>query len=146
MSHEEIVSTVGRLGLEGLQLHPAGDLSEAELECARHSLMGVRLVEATLRANVRASAEAVEPSPEAERCRIAVADVVERAATLAAVTGNLERLTIEYQRSLRRARAIADVILPDLARERADLETRLEELEQEDAIFMAQAAQRRPAA
>jgi V/A-type H+-transporting ATPase subunit D len=56
------------------------------------------------------------------------------------VTGNLERLSIEYQRSLRRARALADVLLPEISRVARELETRLEELDQEDAIFMSRSA------
>jgi hypothetical protein len=39
---------------------------------------------------------------------------------------------------VRRARALQDVLLPELDRAVGDLETRLEELEQEDAIWMRQ--------
>jgi V/A-type H+-transporting ATPase subunit D len=52
------------------------------------------------------------------------------------VEGNLERLSVEYRRSVRRARALQDVLLPELDRDVADVEARLEELEQEDAIWM----------
>ena len=135
-----LASAIARHGLEGLQVYPAGDLSRGRLTRRQHSLMGVRLVEATFAAHPAAAAPAVDPSPEAERCRVACVDLVERAAALAAIAGNLERLSIEYQRSLRRARAIADVILPDLGRVTRELETRIEELEQEDAIFMSRAA------
>lgn len=104
--------------------------------------MGVRLIEASLAADLRVAAQPVDPSPEAERCRLACVEVMEQAAALSAVAGNLERLSLEYQRSLRRARAIADVILPEMERVTRDLETRIEELEQEDATFMSRAAQR----
>jgi V/A-type H+-transporting ATPase subunit D len=123
-----------------LQVYPAGDLSRGRFTRHQRSLMGVRLVDATFVADLAETAPAVDPSPEAERCRLAFVELVERAAALAAVAGNLERLSIEYQRSLRRARAIADVILPDLGRVTRELETRIEELEQEDAIFMSRAA------
>jgi V/A-type H+-transporting ATPase subunit D len=63
------------------------------------------------------------------------------AAPLAAVSGNLERLSQEYRRSLRRARALQDVLLPELERELRGIETALEELEQQDLISM----HRRPA-
>ena len=62
--------------------------------------------------------------------------LVEAAAELAAVSGNLERLSFEYQRSVRRARALQDVLLPELDESVYRIETRLEELEQEDAISM----------
>ncbi len=58
------------------------------------------------------------------------------AAPLAAVAGNLERLQLEYRRAVRRARALQDVLLPELDRSIGEIETRLEELEQEDAIWM----------
>jgi V/A-type H+-transporting ATPase subunit D len=61
---------------------------------------------------------------------------VERAAPLAAAAGNLERLSLEYRRAVRRARALSDVLLPELDRDIYEIETRLEELEQEDAISM----------
>ena len=60
--------------------------------------------------------------------------------SLAAVGGNLERLSREYRRSVRRARALQDVLLPALERDVAEIETRLEELEQQDAIAMRRRA------
>jgi len=135
-----LVAAVARHGLDGLQLYPAGDLGEARLERRQRSLMGVRLVDAAFVAPLASRPPAIDASPEAEHCRIACLALVDRAIALAAVTGNLERLSFEYQRSLRRARALADVLLPELTRVAVELETRLEELEQEDAIWMSRAA------
>ena len=70
--------------------------------------------------------------------RAGVLTLLAAAAPLAAVTGNLERLSQEYRRSVRRARALQDVMLPELDRDIADVEGRLEELEQGDAIWMRQ--------
>jgi V/A-type H+-transporting ATPase subunit D len=56
------------------------------------------------------------------------------------VSGNLERLSFEYRRSVRRARALQDVLLPELDRAIHVIEGRLEELEQEDAISMRRRA------
>lgn len=137
-----LAAAVLRHGLEGLQVYPPGDLAGASLARRQRSLMGVRLIEASLATNVAVADPPVDPSPEAERLRLACAAVADRSAALAAVAGNLERLSLEYQRSLRRARAIADVILPEMERVTRDLETRIEELEQEDATFMSRAAQR----
>lgn len=135
-----LVAAIARHGLDGLQLYPAADLSAARAEQRQRSLMGVRLVEAAFVAPLASRPPAVDPSPEAEHCRIACLALVDRATALAAVTGNLERLSFEYQRSLRRARALADVLLPEVTRVAVELETRLEELEQEDAIWMSRAA------
>ena len=137
-----LAAAVARHGLEGLQVYPPGDLAHAIATRRQRSLMGVRLVEASLDANLSVADAPVDPSPEAERLRLACVLLAERSAPLAAVAGNLERLSLEYQRSLRRARAIADVILPEMEHVTRDLETRIEELEQEDATFMSRAAQR----
>jgi len=135
-----LVAAIARHGLDGLQLYPAGDLDDARLAQRQRSLMGVRLVEATFSTQAASAPPAIDASPEAERCRIACTALVGHAVALAAVTGNLERLSLEYQRSLRRARALADVLLPEIARVAGELETRLEELEQEDAIWMSRSA------
>jgi V/A-type H+-transporting ATPase subunit D len=135
-----LVAAVARHGLDGLQLYPAADLGEARLEQGQRSLMGVRLVDAVFVAPPPSRPPAIDASPEAERCRIACLTLVDHATSLAAVAGNLERLSLEYERSLRRARALADVLLPEITRVAVELETRLEELEQEDAIWMSRAA------
>ena len=62
--------------------------------------------------------------------------MLEAAVPVAAVTGNLERLANEYRHSLRRARALQDVLLPELDRDLNEIENRLEELEQEEAVWM----------
>jgi V/A-type H+-transporting ATPase subunit D len=133
-------AAVARHGLHGLQVYPAAELETSRLESVAHSLMGVRLQEATLVSEAPPAAPAVDVSPEAEACRSAFATVLEAAAPLAAAQGNLARLSIEYRRSVRRARALQDVLLPELDRDVADIEGRLEELEQEDAIWMRRGA------
>ena len=141
---QALAAAIGRHGLDGLQLYPPGDLSNARLAHDVSSLMGVRLAQASLSAANAGDAPLIAASPEAERCRLACVALIERAAALGAVAGNLERLSIEYRRSLRRARALADVLLPEIARVTSELETRLEELEQEDAIYMSHSARTGP--
>jgi V/A-type H+/Na+-transporting ATPase subunit D len=133
-------AAVARHGLQGLQVYPPADLAAAQLRSHAHALMGVRLQEAELAMGEAPTEEAVNRSPEAEACRRAFAAVLAAAATLAAVSGNLERLSLEYRRAVRRARALQDVMLPELDRSIYDIENRLEELEQEDAIWMRQGA------
>jgi V/A-type H+-transporting ATPase subunit D len=98
--------------------------------------MGVRLLDATWQPADSAASVPVAPSPEAEACRRAFVKLTAAAAPLAAVSGNLERLSFEYRRSVRRARALQDVLLPELDQSVYRIETRLEELEQEDALSM----------
>jgi V/A-type H+-transporting ATPase subunit D len=131
-------AAVARHGLQGLQVYPPAGLASAELRVATRSLMGVRLQQAEWMAGAAGGPGSVQPSPEARACQLAFAEVLTRAAELAAMSGNLERLSREYQRAVRRARALQDVMLPELDRSITDIEGRLEELEQEDAIWMRQ--------
>ncbi len=133
-------AAIARHGLQGLQVYPPADLAAAQLHTHAHALMGVRLQEAEFETGAAQADEAVNRSPEAEACRRAFAAVLAAAATIAAVSGNLERLSLEYRRAVRRARALQDVMLPELDHSIYDIENRLEELEQEDAIWMRQGA------
>ena len=131
---------VARHGLQGLQLYPPSDPGQAQPVLRKRSLMGVRLQDASWPDAAMAAAPAAFPSPEAEACRAAYRALLRAATELAGVTGNLERLSQEYRRAVRRARALQDVMLPELDRTLYDSESRLEELEQEDAIWMRQGA------
>jgi V/A-type H+/Na+-transporting ATPase subunit D len=144
-------AAVARHGLQGLQVQPPANLEGAGVQLQASSLMGVRLQEARWVATGSAAPAAVamapaagppnvSDSPEARACRRAFAALAEAAIPLAAVGGNLERLSQEYRRSVRRARALQDVLLPALERDVAEIASSIEELEQQDAIAM-----RRPA-
>jgi V/A-type H+-transporting ATPase subunit D len=135
---EALAAAVTRHGLEALQVYPSGSLEQVELAVTSASLMGVP-VQAVRWSGPDAPAQApVDPSPQAEECRVAFVDFIRAAALLAAVSGNLRRLDAEYRRTSHRARALNDVLLPELERQIGELEMRLEELEQEDAIWMRQ--------
>jgi V/A-type H+-transporting ATPase subunit D len=129
-------AAVARHGLDNLQVHPALDQSTAAVARTARSIMGVRLQDASWQGTDAVAAPSVTPSPEAEACRRAFVALVAAAVPAAAVSGNLERLSFEYRRSVRRARALQDVLLPEIDAEVYRIETRLEELEQEDAISM----------
>jgi V/A-type H+-transporting ATPase subunit D len=135
-------AAVARHGLQGLQVYPAADLGDGGLPLQPSSLMGVRLQQGRWPGAAAEAPSAVNASPEAEACRRAFAAVLDSATPLAAVAGNLERLSAEYRRSVRRARALQDVMLPEIDRSLVDIEGRLEELEQEDAVWMRQGAAR----
>lgn len=139
-------AAIARHGLQGLQVQPAaGAAAGAAVQVAVQgsALMGVRLQQAQCSAVGPEPAPGVAASPELHLCRKAFVALAVAAAPLAAVSGNLARLSQEYRRSVRRARALQDVLLPALERDVADIETRLEELEQQDALAMRQRA--RPA-
>lgn len=132
-------AAAARHGLEGLGLYPVTRLSGAKLRIESRSVLGLMVQEADWEAGERrAPAPAVDASPEAELCRQAFFDVIPRAARLAVLTGNLERLRLEYRRTARRARALEDVLLPELEETLEVIGAALEELEREEAIRVRQ--------
>jgi V/A-type H+-transporting ATPase subunit D len=133
-------AAIARHGLDGLQVYPRADGRAATLRATPRSVMGVRLLDAELATAPSAAPAPVDPSPEAEACRRAHARLAALAVPLAASAGNLERLRLEYRRAMRRARALQDVLIPEIAASLNAMETRLEELEQEEAVVMRRAA------
>ena len=129
-------AALGRHGLEGLQCYPPADFAGAIPAVRQRRLMGVPLQEAQLESAGRPDIEPVNPSPEAEACREQFARVAALGAQLAALSGNLERLYHEYRRSVRRVRALQDVLLPEVNSAIYDIETRLEEMDQDEALWL----------
>lgn len=130
-----LAASLTRHGLEELAVLPAADRADAALALERRAVMGVKLLDASL-AGSPPPAPAGWTSPESRDAAAAFSALLAAATRLGAVTGNLERLSAEYRRSIRRARALADVLIPERDRLLADLETRLEDLEREDAVGM----------
>jgi V/A-type H+-transporting ATPase subunit D len=128
--------TLARHGLEELWILPAPDLADAKVVNEWRSVMGVKLSRASLSVPGVSPAQLRPASPESAACRDAFAAVMAAATALGAIAGNLERLSAEYRRSIRRARALNDVLMPELDRTVGELETALEDLEREDAIAM----------
>lgn len=139
-AHHALATAVERHGLQDLQVHPAAPAKATSLDIEARSLMGVPLQTARWQTAAGPAPAALDPSPEAEACRRAHLQALAHAAALAAVSGNLERLSGAYRRAMRRARALQDVMLPELDRGLAEIEGRLEEGEQEDAIWMRRGA------
>jgi V/A-type H+/Na+-transporting ATPase subunit D len=132
-----------RHGLDGLAVYPALAADGIELRLQRRSLLGIALCRSEAAMRPLAAPPAVFPSPEAETCRAAFVALTAAAAPLAAATGNLLRLHREYRRTLRRACAIHDVVLPELDLEFGDIEVHLDEMEREEALWI-RASRARP--
>jgi len=132
---EALAAAIGRHGLEGVQLQPEAPLDNAPLRRTARSFLGVQLVDAELQhSELPPEPQAVDPSPEVCRCRELFRALLGESAALAGVTGNLERLQAEYRRTERRARALEDVLLPELEQAVNSVAARLEELDQEEAV------------
>lgn len=139
-----LAAALTRHGLEALQLHPPAAALEVKLATNVRMLMGVKLISA----NYPLSSETAPLPPglfdsrELEDCAAAFQELAACAAPVGATTANLERLAAEYRRAIRRARALHDVLLPEIDGRLGELETRLEDLEREDAIAMRLGAAR----
>jgi V/A-type H+-transporting ATPase subunit D len=132
-AHQTLAAALARHGLHGLQVVPAAT-SHRRLRIEPHPLLGVTTLRAQVIGDIAPAPPAVNPSPEAEACRSVYARMAVRLAELAAVSTSLARLYSEYRRTVRRVRALQDVLLPELDADIADIDTRLEDLEREDAI------------
>jgi V/A-type H+-transporting ATPase subunit D len=128
-------AALARHGLQGLQVYPPATAAGARLVVTLRPLLGLTLQVAALEGPLPAAREPLDRSPEAEDCRRAFAELLRLAAPLAALAGNLERLLAEYRRASRRARALQDVLLPELALTLHEAEARLEEMEQEESVW-----------
>ena len=125
---------VERHGLEGLQIYPALDDPDARIDTSARNVLGVLVVEAQPKGGDGRAQPAVFPSPEAEHCRRLFQKVLGQVAALAACHGNLRRLWEEYRLTSRRARALEDVLLPEMDETLRLIDSGLEELDREEAI------------
>jgi len=136
---KQLGAALARHGLNGLQVYAAAACAR-RVATERTDLLGVALLDAHLAGEPPDAPRAVHPSPEAEACRLAFEDLAARLIELAAVSGNLARLYAEYRKTVRRVRALQDVLLPEIERALAEVETSLEELEQDEFGFLRRAA------
>jgi V/A-type H+-transporting ATPase subunit D len=130
-------SALQRHGLQGLSVYPAQQLQGCSLRTRQHNLMGVVLAQQELELSLTGQRElpqACNPSYEAMACQSAFVDILRRSALLAEVSGNIHRLLLEYRVTERRARALENVILPEIRQRLATMTTLLEEMDQEDVI------------
>jgi V/A-type H+-transporting ATPase subunit D len=134
-ARDALAAAAVRHGQHGLQVYPAEESGQQAVATTR-SLLGVSLVEVRLEGEAPAPDPAVHPSPEAERLREAFAAWVPKLAQIAGLATSLARLNAEYRRTVRRVRALQDVLIPELDATLADIETRLEDIEREDALAM----------
>ena len=127
---------VARHGLHGTAVYPAPRADNARVAVEQARFFGVTLIGAVEwhAGDPPEPRRPAHPSPEGRLCREAFQELVRLGAELAAVTGNLQRLLGEYKRTERRARALEDVILPELDEAIHEMDVRLEEMEQEEAI------------
>lgn len=134
---------VGRHGIHGLEIYPPESAAWQAVQRESRSVLGLKLETASLERHKDADQKLViNASPEAEEARRLFARLIPFAARLAAISGNLLRLRNEYQRTSRRARALEDVLLPEIDQTITRLDTALEEMDKEEFIRVHLAIQR----
>ncbi len=136
-ARDRLLAAVQRHGLQGLSVYPSMSLETARVVTSRRNLMGVTLLETTAAMPGSAPATvpaAAYPSAEAEACRDVYRELFSLSAELAGISGNLYRLHAAYRSTERRARALENVILPEIEQTLDRMTTYLEEIEMEDAI------------
>lgn len=129
-------AALARHGIDGLSVYPALHGAGVEVNVVRAALLGVALRRVEARPTTAKAPPAVFPSPEGEACRAAFVELAAAGARLAAVAGNLARLLHEYRRTVRRACALHDVVLPELDRDLAEIDSHLDELERDEALWV----------
>jgi V/A-type H+-transporting ATPase subunit D len=138
-AHDEAVAAlagaVARHGLEGVAVYPRADLEDWELHRTAYRFLGVELIrpEGTSGESCRARPAAL-PSPEAELCGVRFTALVPLSAELSAHITNVRRLVAEYTRTERRARALENVMLPEIDQSIRFMEEQLEAIDQEEAL------------
>jgi V/A-type H+-transporting ATPase subunit D len=125
----------GRHGLEGLRRQPPLEAGTRRVAIRTRSLLGVALQEASVEGEPGPAAPAANPSPELRECRAAHAALAVAWVRRAAMSANLARLQAEYRRTVRRVRALEDVVLPEIERDLGTMEATLGESEQDEALW-----------
>ena len=124
-----------RHGLEGLQAYPPNAAVPPSPGVTRTLFLGVPLL-ATIdgAAAMDLDDRAVDASPEAHACSSAFVALLAPLARTAAACGNLERLGAKYRRTERRARALENVLLPEVEAALKSIDEHLELADQEEAV------------
>ena len=131
-----------RHGIDELSVYPVLSGDESELKLARTRLFGLELLDAQWHAGpARLTEQPVNPSPEARDCARDYRALLEPLVMTAVCSLNLRRLLREYVRTERRARAIENVLLPEIEWSLKYIDEQLELLDQEE---IARVRQRRP--
>jgi len=132
-------SALGKHGLHGLQVYPAYDFHDREMAISKRHFMGVGLLEThLLPAASTVSVTPSMPSAEADHCRELFLELLESGTLLAGISGNMQRLSKEYQRTERRARALENVVIPELEQDLRKMTGQLEEQDQEETTRLHQ--------
>lgn len=126
-------AALARHGLDNLESYPGWDLASLEPQVTTRAFLGIGLQSARW-------PEQEEPetpgnwmnSPEVHACRLHFLKCLELHFELSLVSANLLRLEEDYVRTERRARALDQLIMPQMRQSLGQIQEKLEEIEQEE--------------
>jgi len=137
-----LAAAVRRHGLDGVTTHPARE-ELGTVTVTPRRLLGLHLAEADLESATAATAFApAETSPEVGECVERFTALAAAAAGMAALAASLRVMARDYVRTERRARALENVILPEIESDIRFVEAQLESIDQEESIRVREARSR----
>lgn len=137
-ARETMAEQIHYLGLEAIQLWPAtADLTGPDLRDVR--FLGVQLLAAGPTVPGRPDARPPQ-DPHGHALAGAFARLHAVLTEMAILSANLHRLADEYRRTERRAKALENVLIPEIVSDLKRIEAQLEANDQEDAIRVRVAA------
>jgi V/A-type H+-transporting ATPase subunit D len=140
-AREALAAAVEIHGFEDLTVEPPCLLDDVLLRQAERSFLGLRLAEASLdEAPCVPDTPPVRSTPELKRCALAFRHLAGELVAQAARAANLRRLIEEYRRTERRARALENVLLPEIDHSLKFIEEQLDAVDQEEAVRVRNAA------
>jgi V/A-type H+-transporting ATPase subunit D len=140
-ARDALESAVDVYGFDDLTVEPKRSLEAALVRASVQTFLGLELVEATLDTQGAAPVpQSLQPLPEARACASAFQQLIATHVHVAACVGNLRRLAAEYTRTERRARALENVVLPEIDLSLRFIEEQLDAVDQEEAIRVRNAA------
>jgi V/A-type H+-transporting ATPase subunit D len=130
-----------RHGLDGLEVQPAADLESLQPELSRTRFLGLELIQQHWPdAEPQPGFAAADPSPETDACRAAFARLLALHSAQALLAANLLRLRDDYVRTERRARALDQLIMPEMREALKQIDDQLESIDLEEASRVRYAA------
>lgn len=135
-----LLDAAARHGLDALIVYPGQALAEFRIALRTRRAMGIAIVEAQAAVTASGSSQAIDPSPEAHACGAIHLELMREAVPLAALERSLRRLAAEYRRTERRARALENVLMPELEQALRFVEEQLELYELEENVRVHEAS------
>ena len=140
---EAQAATAGALaacGCDGLAVEPPVDLRPARLRIDATRFLGIPVATAALEGGSAPAHSSLVSLPEVRDCAAAWLGLARTAAETAALAGSLRRLAAEYVRTERRARALENVVLPEIDATLQRISEQLDAIDQEEAVRVRNAA------